>query len=254
MKVVLLCAGYATRLRPLTDNQPKPLLPISGRPILEWILDKVAEVKAVDAVFIVSNHKFAGHFERWAGGSTRPWPVHVVDDMTTTNENRLGAIGDLAFVLKKHGIGEEDLLVIAGDNFFDFDLNQFIQTSAKKRPHAAIAVYDVKDKTLAKQYGLVRTGADGKVLEFFEKPENPPTTLASCGLYWLPRQTRLLLDRYLSSGHNPDQPGHYMRWLAQTSSLFAVPLQGCWYDIGDLTSYEKANKLFRDKQKSLRGN
>ena len=243
MKVILLCAGYATRLRPLTDNTPKPLLPVGGRPILEWILDRVRTVKNVDAVFVVTNDRFAGHFGEWAKKINAPWPLEIINDQTTTNENRLGAIGDLAYTLKSKKIGAEDLLVLAGDNFFDFDLNHFIAAGKSHAPHAAIAAYDVNDRELAKQYGLVRTDAQGKVLEFYEKPQDPPTTLASCGLYWLPAETRVLLDRYLASGHNSDQPGHYMQWLAETSGLYAVSLTGRWLDIGDHASYKQANAL-----------
>ncbi len=247
MKVIFLCAGYATRLYPLTENTPKPLLPVGDRPILEWILDRVRELKDVEAVYTVTNHKFAGHFEKWAQGYSAPWPIQVINDQTTTNENRLGAIGDLAYVLKTAKIGAEDLLVLAGDNFFDFDLPFFVQQGKSHKPHGAIAAYDVQDIELAKQYGLVKTDASGKILEFYEKPANPPTTLASCGLYWLPAETRVLLDRYLASGNNSDQPGHYMRWLAETSGLYAVTLKGRWLDIGDHASYQKADQLFRQK-------
>jgi glucose-1-phosphate thymidylyltransferase len=245
MKIVLLCAGYATRLYPLTENTPKPLLPVGGRPMLEWILDRVKDVEGVEAAYVITNHKFASHFEDWAKKVKYPWPIEAIDDQTTSNETRLGAIGDLAYALKKKNIGKEDILVIAGDNLFTFDLVEFIKTAKANRPHGAIAVYDVKDKQLAKQYGLVRPDAKGKVLEFLEKPQNPPTTLASCGLYWLPAETRLLLDRYIADGHNPDQPGHYMRWLAETAGLYAVPLKGEWLDIGDRASYDKANARFQ---------
>ena len=250
MKVILLCAGYATRLYPLTKDQPKPLLPIADRPIAEYILEGLRAVKEVDEVIVVTNDKFAGHFEKWAAGVHFPWPVSVVNDQTKSNETRLGAIGDLQYVLTQKEIGEEDILVIAGDNLFDFDLKHFIQMSQKRRPFASIAIYDVKDRELAKRYGLVTTDKEGKVAEFLEKPENPPTTLASCGLYWLPAEKRVFLDRYLAGGHNADQPGHYMRWLAETDSLFAVPLMGHWYDIGDLTSYQEADTLFREIQKT----
>ena len=246
MKTILLCAGYATRLYPLTIDHPKPLLPVGGRPILEWILERLKDVQNVDSVFVATNHRFARHFEKWAKGVRYPWPIRVVDDKTTTNETRLGAIGDLAFVLKENRIGAEDLLVIAGDNFFDFDLGQWLDFSQNKRPHPVIAVYDVQDRELARQYGLVKVDGQGKVIAFYEKPENPPTTLASCGLYWLPAETRVLLDRYIADGHNSDQPGHYMRWLAETAGLFALPLAGRWLDIGDRNSYDKANTLFRD--------
>ncbi|MCM8775960.1 MAG: nucleotidyltransferase family protein [Candidatus Omnitrophica bacterium] len=243
MKVILLCAGYATRLYPLTLDQPKPLLPIGRRPILEWILNRVKEVQKVDSVFLVTNHRFAPHFEKWSAAVQYPWPIRVVDDQTTTNENRLGAIGDLYFVLKTGGVGAEDLLVIAGDNLFGFDLQDFVARAEKRRPHAAIAVYDVMDRELAKQYGLVQFNKDGEITGFFEKPKDPPVTYASCGLYWLPAETRVLLDRYLQESDNADQPGHYMRWLTENDRLYAFTLTGFWFDIGDLASYQKANEL-----------
>jgi len=243
MKVIILCAGYATRLYPLTENTPKPLLPVGNKPILDWILGRVQKVQDVQAVYLVSNQKFAGHFETWAAKVKYPWPIEVVNDHTTSNETRLGAIGDLAYVIKTKKIDPCDLLVIAGDNFFDFDLASFVDFGKKKRPHGIIAVYDVMDKELAKRYGLVRTDAEGKILEFQEKPPQPTTTLASSGIYWLPKETWSLLDRYITSGHNTDQPGHYMRWLAETSGLFAFSLKGKWLDIGDLTSYQKANAI-----------
>lgn len=243
MKVVILCAGYATRLYPLTENMPKPLLPVRNKPILEWILERVEKVAGVEAVYLVSNQKFAGHFESWASKVKYPWPVTVVNDKTLTNETRLGAIGDLAYVIKTQKIDPCDLLVIAGDNFFDFDLTLFVDFGNKKRPQGVIAVYDVHDRELAKHYGLVRTDGSGKILEFQEKPSEPATTLASSGIYWLPQELWSLLDRYIASGHNTDQPGHYMRWLAETSGLFAFSLTGKWLDIGDLASYQKANVI-----------
>ncbi len=246
MKVILLCAGYATRLYPLTENQPKPLLPIGGKAILEWTLMRIKKIDSISGIYIVTNAKFAGHFENWVKTVNYPWPIEIVNDLTTSNDDRLGAIGDLHFVLTQKGIEAEDLLVIAGDNFFDFDMKVFLEYAVSKRPHPAIAVYDVKDRELARQYGLVRISPEGQVLEFFEKPENPPTTLASCGIYWLPKETRVLLDRYLASGHNPDQPGHYMRWLAGAVNLFAISLNGRWLDIGDRHSYETANQLYRE--------
>lgn len=243
MKVILLCAGYATRLYPLTENQPKPLLPVGGRPILEWILEKVAAIREVEAVYLVSNEKFAGHFEKWARKTKYPWAVEVVNDHTASNETRLGAIGDLSYVIRTKKLEPSDLLVIAGDNFFDFDLASFAAYGKGKRPHGVIAAYDVRDRELAKRYGLVRTAPDGKIEEFQEKPPEPKTTLASSGIYWLPRDIWGLLDTYISSGHNTDQPGHYMRWLAENSGLYALPLKGKWLDIGDLASYQKANAI-----------
>lgn len=243
MKVIILCAGYATRLYPLTENMPKSLLPVGDKPILEWILERVQKIPGIEAVYLVTNQKFSGHFEAWVAKVKYPWPVEVVNDHTTSNETRLGAIGDLAYVIKTQKINPCDLLVVAGDNFFDFDLTSFVDFGKKKRPHGVIAVYDVGDKELAKCYGLVRTDTKGRILEFQEKPAEPATTLASSGIYWLPKETWSLLDRYITSGHNTDQPGHYMRWLAETSGLFAFSLKGQWLDIGDLASYQKANAI-----------
>ncbi len=243
MKIIILCAGYATRLYPLTENQPKPLLPVGKKPILEWILEQVQKVQEIEAVYLVSNQKFSGHFQKWAEKTRYPWPVEVVNDQTTSNETRLGAIGDLAYVIRTQKVDPCDLMVIAGDNFFDFDLVAFTEYGKKKRPYGVIAVYDVGDKELAKRYGLVRTAPDGKIQEFQEKPPQPVTTLASSGIYWLPKEIWGLLDRYIASGHNTDQPGHYMRWLAETSGLYAFPLKGKWLDIGDLASYQKANAI-----------
>lgn len=248
MKVILLCAGYATRLYPLTQDQPKALLPIQGRPILEWILEEVRPLRHVDEILVVTNDRFARAFEEWAAALKMPWKVGVINDRTTSNETRLGAMGDLRFALETRGIQEEDLLVIAGDNLFNFDLVRLVGYGISKRPYPVIAVYDVKDRTLAKQYGLVKSAEDGRVLEFFEKPENPPTTFASCGIYWLPRESRPLLDKYLASGNNRDQPGHYMRWLAETSQLYQLNLEGLWFDIGDLESYHKANEVFQHQK------
>jgi glucose-1-phosphate thymidylyltransferase len=245
MKVILLCAGYATRLYPLTKDRPKPLLNVGGKAILEWTLERLLDVRGIENVFVVTNARFAGHFEAWAETANYPWPIDIVNDHTTSNEDRLGAIGDLRFVLRQKKIGSEDLLVIAGDNFFDFDLAEFLAYCRSQRPHPVIAAYDVMDIGLARQYGLVRLGEDGKVLAFYEKPKKPETTLASCGLYWLPAEASVFLDRYLAEGHNSDQPGHYMRWLAETDGLYAIPLKGRWLDIGDPASYEKANQLFR---------
>ncbi len=247
IKVVLLCAGYATRLYPLTKNQPKPLLKVAGRPMIEHILERLEAVPDIDHVYVITNHKFAGHFSEWAKGYQYRAPVTVVDDGTDTNENRLGAIGDLAFVLKSQNVGAEDIIIVAGDNLFDFDLTTFVKTAQTKRPYPVLAVYDVKEKEMAKKYGILQVDSQGKALQFLEKPENPPSTLASCGLYWLPKETRALLDRYLASGNNADQPGHYMRWLAETHGLYTAPLQGRWYDIGDLESYKTADKQFATK-------
>ena len=141
-------------------------------------------------------------------------------------------------------------MVLAGDNLFDFNLKDFVTQAKTKRPHGVLATFDVKDRELAKQYGLVKLAADGKITAFYEKPKDPPTTLASCGIYWLPAETRVFLDRYMQEGHNADQPGHFMRWLAENDKLYGASLTGRWFDIGDLESYNKANSLASEFQKN----
>lgn len=244
MRVILLCAGYATRLYPLTQDRPKPLLAVGDKPILEWILESLRNVEGIQVLHVVTNHKFAGAFEKWVKRAHVRWPVEVVDDQTTANENRLGAIGDLKFVLETRKVGAEDLLVIAGDNFFDFDLSVFVKTAGGKRPNAVVALYDLKDRNRAKEFGVVQLDPEGRVTAFLEKPSEPPASLISCGLYWFPGEVRVLLDKYLAGGHNSDQPGHYMSWLAGERRLFGVVLEGLWLDIGDPASYEKANAMF----------
>jgi len=244
MKVIILAAGYAVRLYPLTENTPKPLLPVGGRPMLEYLMDKVRSISGVDQIFIVTNNKFAGHFETWAksaGGN-----IQVINDGTTSNENRLGAIGDLNLVLEKARI-QDDVLVLAGDNYFTFDLAEFTVVSHTHNPYASIGIYDVKDVELAKNYGLVEVIPNGKIRSFLEKPQAPTTTLASTGVYYFPLGTLHLFDIYLSEKNNPDAPGYFVQWLIKRSQVYGVRLEGSWYDIGDLKSYQTVNELAQKK-------
>ncbi len=184
MKALILAAGYATRLRPLTDSLPKQLLPVGGKPIVDWILDRIREA-GIDDVHLVTNGRFAKDFEPWAAAAG----VHVHDDGTTTNETRLGAIGDIRFV-QEHAALDDDLLVIAGDNLFDYSLSDYIAFWAGKDGASAVAVYDVGDRELAKQYGVVELGEDDRIVDFVEKPEDPPSTLAATATYIYARATR----------------------------------------------------------------
>ncbi len=240
MKVVILCAGYATRLYPLTENQPKPLLPVGGKPILDHLLEKIAAFPSVNEVFLVTNSRFYPHFDAWAKTKRYPWKIEVVNDGTLTNETRLGAIGDLMLVVKKFKV-KDDLGIFAGDNLFLDDLKNFVVSAESHRPHASLGVVDVKDRTLASQYGIVRLDPDKRISEFLEKPSKPPSTLASTGIYWFPKESLNFLDRYIHEGHNADRPGDYISWLVKTDRVFAYPLEGKWFDIGDLNSYREAD-------------
>ena len=229
MKAVILAAGYATRLRPLTDDVPKHLLPVGGRPMLDWVLDRVREVSEVDAIHLVTNSRFAPAFSRWAATNS----VTVHDDGTTSNDDRLGAVGDLRLAIEEAGLDDE-LLVLAGDNLFEFSLPGFVEWwSAKPQPSSAVPLHDVGDLELAKQYGIADTDAEDRIVRFVEKPSDPPSTLASTLIYLVPPAHAALVDTYLDEGESPDNAGSFLGWLAAREPVYGYLFDGPWYDIGD---------------------
>jgi len=193
VKCVILAAGYATRLRPLTEDVPKHLLRVGGRPMLDWVLDRVREVQDVDGVHLVTNSRFAPAFERWAEANG----VAVHDDGTTSNDDRLGAVGDLQLAIEEAGLENEELVVLAGDNLFDFSLPRFVEWwRSKLQPASAVPLHDVGDLELATQYGIADTDADDRIVQFVEKPSDPSSTLASTLIYLVPPEhVRLVADR-----------------------------------------------------------
>jgi glucose-1-phosphate thymidylyltransferase len=241
VKALILAAGYATRLRPLTEARPKQLLPVGGRPMVDWIVEKIRET-GIDDVHLVTNGRFAGLFADWAQSAG----VQVHDDGTTTNETRLGAIGDLQFVRRATG-WDDDLLVIAGDNLFDFSLADFVDFWRSKDGASAIAVYDVGDRALAQQYGIVDLGPDDRVVGFVEKPEDPPTTLCATATYLYSRAHAALVDTYLADGNPPDQPGYLVAWLHRREPVYAYRIPGGWYDIGDAEQLLEADNRLRER-------
>lgn len=246
MKAVFLCAGYATRLYPLTQNQPKPLLPVGGKPILDYLLEKVAWIRAIDKVFVVTNDRFYGDFKRWSEKKGEFPPIEVVNDGTQNEQDRLGAIKDLSFTFQTAGI-QDDVAAFAGDNLFQFDLEGFFSFAQSHRPHLSLGVVDVEDQDRACAYGIVRLNKENQIVEFHEKPKDPPSTLASTGIYWLAKEGLDFLDRYIAEGHNADRLGDYVSWLVKVDRVFAYPFQGTWFDIGDLDSYREAERLFSRK-------
>lgn len=255
MKALLLGAGYATRLYPLTRDKPKPLLTVGGIPILERILENVLGIEAIDRVYIVTNHRFADHYQSWADhlkASARPprAPITVVDDGTATAETRLGAIGDLNFVMKREKI-KDDLLVVAGDNLLGFPLKGFAAFFESRG--SAVCLKDMKGSELISRYSVVTLDAKGKIVEFEEKPPAPKTTLISIGAYLFHRKIHRLLDKYLQEGGNPDAPGYYIQWLHKQTDLFGHVTTGDWFDIGDIDSYNQANELYERKPTSRSG-
>jgi glucose-1-phosphate thymidylyltransferase len=239
MRAIILAAGYATRLRPLTDSIAKQLLPIGGRPMMDWICDKVEEL--TDEIHVVTNSRFAADFERWASGRDG---VTVHDDGTTSNDDRLGAIRDIAFVLDRAG-ERDDLLVIAGDNLFDFSLVDFADFWRGKGTASAVALYDCADLELATHYGVVEVGEDDRVVSFEEKPSEPRSTLVATAAYLYHREHVPLIGRYLAEGNAPDQPGRLVAWLCEREPVYGYRFTGSWHDVGSPEQLLEADNLWR---------
>jgi glucose-1-phosphate thymidylyltransferase len=242
VKAVILAAGYATRLRPLTDDVPKHLLPVGDRPMLDWVLDRVREVEEVDAIHLVTNSRFAPAFARWA----EPQGVVVHDDGTASNEDRLGAVGDLRLVIEAAALRDDELLVLAGDNLFEFSLPVFVEWwRAKPQPAGAVPLHDVGDLELATQYGIADTDGEGRIVRFVEKPSDPPSTLASTLIYLLPPEHVRLIGTYLDEGQSPDNAGSFLGWLTQREPDYGYRFEGSWYDIGNHAQLLEADNRLR---------
>lgn len=244
MHAVVLAAGYATRLRPLTDSVAKPLLPLAGRPMLDYLADKIDEVAEVEALHVVTNSRFAADFETWARSRSGRLAVRVHDDGTSSNSDRLGAIGDLRFVIDRAGLEGEDLFVVAGDNLFDFSLEEYVRFW-RARGGSAIGVHDVGDLALARHYGVVELDDSDRVVSLVEKPEQPASTLASIAAYLFPAEHARMVSQYLDEGNAPDQPGRFVVWLYPRAPVHGYRFAGEWLDIGDHAQLLEADNRMR---------
>ena len=244
MKIIILAAGYATRLYPLTLNQPKPLLDVAGKPMLEHVLDNLATIPDIDVAYVVTNAKFADHFQRWADSYKTPrhFSFEIVNDGTTDETNRLGAIGDMNLVLTKHAI-DDDIIVVGGDNLFSEDLREFGKFCAQ-RDAPVLAVYDVGDLEAIKKYNSIEIDDEGRILFFEEKPAEPRSTLTGIALYYYPRSSLSLIRQYLAEGNNPDQPGRLVQWMYQRIPFHTWKVPGIWFDVGSKETLEEANRVF----------
>jgi glucose-1-phosphate thymidylyltransferase len=241
IKAVILAAGYATRLYPLTLNIPKPLLKIkSQKAVIDFIVDELKVSRRVDEIIVVTNHKFFGDFSRWAKARKDALKVTVVDDGTRSNDDRLGAVGDIYFAVKKKKI-DHDFLVIGGDNLFDRGFAQFLEFGESRRPWASIGVFDINDKKEATRFGIVTVDRTKKISSFEEKPGRPKSTLVATCLYYFPAETLKGLKKYMrDAATSKDAPGNYIRWLFKEDKVYAFTLKkGHWYDIGHFDSYKE---------------
>lgn len=246
MKVLILAAGYATRLYPLTLTQPKPLLPVAGKPMVDHVLDNLATIAGIDRVYVVTNAKFAGHFERWAeayrAAKSPTLEFTVINDGSTDDTNKLGAIGDLNLVLEREKV-DDDLIVVAGDNLFSQSLAGFGEY-CRSQTGPVLGVYDVGSLEQARKYGVVDVDASGRITSFVEKPADPASTLIGIALYYYPKSVLPQIRRYLAEGNNPDQPGRLVQWLYPQAPVMTWSVPGIWYDIGSKETLEEANRIF----------
>jgi glucose-1-phosphate thymidylyltransferase len=248
--VLVLAAGYATRLGPLADSIPKMLLPLAERPMLDYLLDRILEVEEIDEIHLVTNSRFAPTFRSWAEtlqqSVAKSGGVTVHDDGTTSNEDRLGAIGDLAFTIERARLGGEDLLVVAGDNLIGYSLPEFV-AFWREKGGSAIAVYEVADSELLKGYGVIELDADDRVVGFEEKPAQPRSKLAATAAYLYRAQDLELLARYLEEGNPPDAPGNFVAWLHTRAPVYGYRFAGEWHDIGDARQLLEADNRLRER-------
>ncbi len=241
MKAIILAAGYATRLYPLTEHYPKPLLDVGGRSILDRLLDQIRGLLPHDECVLVSNRRFVRQFEEWAGQRGDPG-VRVLDDGSTRPENRRGAIGDLLFALERSG-GAVDLLVAAADNLFDFPMGDLVG-AFRRSPGVWVCVHEVKDPARQRRTGIAELDAADRVVAFREKPADPKSCWAVPPLYCLDRATTERLPEYLATGRSADSPGLFIEWLVPRVEVRAVRARGAIHDIGTLESLAECRRRY----------
>ena len=246
MNALILAAGYATRLYPLTLHKAKPLLEVAGKPMIQWVLDNLAPVPDLKTVYIVTNSKFVKDFQAWATSysQTHAGPaLKVIDDGSTDDSDKLGAIGDINLVLiRQEELAQDDLIVVAGDNLFSEPLVDFAKSA--QGSEATLATYDVGDLEAIKKYSSITIDSTGVITHFEEKPAEPKSTLTGIALYYFSREIIPLFRTYLSAGNNPDQPGRFIQWLYPRQQVRTHQIRGTWFDIGSSETLEEANQIF----------
>lgn len=240
MKCLILAAGYATRLYPLTENFPKPLLDVGGKPILDWLIDDIEQSRLVDEYIVISNHKFAAIFQQWAARWQQA--ITVLDDGTTSNETRLGAVRDIQFAIDERQL-DDDLLVIAGDNLLSFSLVDFISYARKKTTTCVMRYYEEDGQRLHK-CGVAEVNDDDLVLTMEEKPAEPRSHWCVPPFYYYTRNDARLVSIGIENGCGVDAPGSFIAWLCGQTPVHAFKMPGYRYDIGNLDSYNAVKAIF----------
>lgn len=244
MKCLILAAGYATRLYPLTENFPKPLLEVAGKPILDWLIDDMASTGMVEEYIVISNHKFASIFQQWANSkrSTLNAQLSILDDGTMSNETRLGAVKDIQFAIEQLHL-DDDLLVMAGDNLLDFSLGEFMRYGKAKGATCVMRYYEANEAKLHKT-GVIEIDENDGILSFEEKPAQPKSHWCVPAFYYYTKEDSHLINKGIESGCGTDAPGSFIAWLCGQTKVYAWEMPGRRYDIGNLESYEEVKKTF----------
>ena len=244
MKCVILAAGYATRLYPLTENRPKPLLPVNGKTILDWLLEDLAGLPQIDGTVVISNHRFAEQFEQWA--KTCSAPVIVLDDGTVSNETRLGAVRDIAFAVDRLDLSD-DILVAAGDNLLDFSLAGFL-AFAREKKSSCVMCYREEEKKKLQKTGVAVIDETGRILSMEEKPKEPKSSWCIPPFYFYRKEDVPLIREGIASGCGVDAPGSFLSWLCRKTAVHAWEMPGRRFDIGDLAGYEYVQNVFHGRK------
>ena len=240
MKCLILAAGYATRLYPLTENFPKPLLKVQGKTILDWLIDDIETSGMIDEYVVISNHKFAEHFEDWSKEKEK---ITIIDDGTSSNETRLGAVKDIQFAIEKLSLDDE-MIVIAGDNLLDFSLTTFVKYAKDKNTSCIMRYYEPEEARLHKS-GVVTIDNNGKILKMVEKPEKPESHWCCPPFYFYTRADAKLIQKGIDAGCGTDARGSYIAWLSTQVPVHAMEMPGKRYDIGNLESYRKVEEEYQ---------
>ncbi len=252
MKAILVAAGYATRFGEIGEHAPKQLLPVLGKPILDYTLDQIDRMDEIDKIYLITNNRFYQHFANHLA-RRKGKLIEILNDGSNSNEDRRGTIKDIGLVLERSRISD-DVMIVFPDNLFDFDLEDALRLFRRMySEYPVLVVYDVGNFEKAKRFGVLKTGPDDKVMSFAEKPGNPTSTLCSTGIYFLPKRSLKRFHEYLSKGeNNTDAMGHFIEWLIHEEHVFAYTYDSSWWnwmDIGTPESYRDVNRIWGEKIK-----
>ena len=248
MKAIILAAGYATRMYPLTLNKPKALLPLGNRLVIDYIVAQINRLSAVDTLYVVTNQKFFTQFESWKKAAVSELPIEILNDGSDCEDNRLGAIGDIHFTIREKEI-DDDVCIIAGDNYFTFDLREQYDCF-KSTGCDTVCAGRIASREQLKQFAVAVLDADSRIVSLIEKPQEPPSDIAVYASYFYRRDTVPMFSQYLNEGHMPDAPGYFVQWLHKVKDVRAYIMNGESYDIGTIETYDTVNKMLKDKNQT----